>query len=191
MMYKNAIIIAGGKSSRMGKDKALLPFGTFDTLAEFQYERLNFFFSKVYISTKEDKFDFKAALIYDRYEESSPLVALLSIFETLDIASVFVLSVDAPFVGKKIIGYLSSHDKEDIDVIIAQSPSGEQPLCGFYKKSILPAAQTQYKKGNHKLTDLLNLVNTKRVAFEDDAPFANLNHSADYEAALKISLYQS
>lgn len=191
MMYKNAIIIAGGKSSRMGKDKALLPFGTFDTLAEFQYERLNFFFSKVYISTKEDKFDFKAALIYDRYEESSPLVALLSIFETLDIASVFVLSVDAPFVGKKIIGYLSSHDKEDIDVIIAQSPSGEQPLCGFYKKSILPAAQAQYKKDNHKLRDLLNIVNTKRVAFEDDAPFANLNHSADYEAALKISLYQS
>jgi len=190
MMYDNAIIIAGGKSSRMGRDKALLPFGAFNTLAEFQQLRLEELFSQVFISTKEDKFDFEAKYIYDRYEESSPLVAILSIFETLDVDSVFVLSVDTPFVGKEIIESLCTQDNDDIDVIIAESPSGEQPLCGFYKKSMLLVAQTQYKKGNHKLRDLLNLVNTKRVAFEDDVPFTNLNHPSDYEDALKVSLTQ-
>jgi len=191
MMYDNAIIIAGGKSSRMGKDKALLPFGAFDTLAEFQHARLKKLFSKVYLSTKEDKFDFEAKCIYDRYEESSPLVAILSIFETLNVESIFVLSVDAPFVGRDIIESLVTQDKDDIDVIIAKSPSGEQPLCGFYKKSILRAAQAQYKKGNHKLRDLLRIVNTKRVTFKDDTPFINLNHPSDYEDALKVSLNQT
>jgi len=191
MLHDNAVIIAGGKSSRMGKDKALLPFGNFDSLAQFQHSRLKKLFNQVYISTKENKFDFEVELIYDRYDDSSPLVALLSIFETLGVESVFVLSVDAPFVSEEVIAYLLKEDKKEIDVIIAKSPSGEQPLCGLYKKSILSAVQAQYKKGNHKLGDLLNLVNTKRLAFEADAPFANLNHPEEYESALKINFYQA
>jgi len=39
--FDTAIIFAGGKSSRMGRDKALLPFGGYDTLTEYQYRRLS------------------------------------------------------------------------------------------------------------------------------------------------------
>ena len=191
MTYENAIIIAGGKSSRMGEDKALLPFGKFDTLAQFQYEKLKKLFQEVYISTKENKFDFEAALIYDRYEESSPLVALLSVFETLDVESVFVLSVDVPFIDKEVIACLLEQESKDVDVIIAKSPSGEQPLCAFYKKSILPTAQLQYKNGNHKLVDLLKCVHTHSVIFTEDAPFFNLNHPEEYKKALGMSLTQA
>ena len=55
-----AVILAGGKSSRMQQDKALLPFGEVNSLAEFQYRRLSKIFSKVYISSKYNKFDFNA-----------------------------------------------------------------------------------------------------------------------------------
>ena len=185
MKYENAVIIAGGKSTRMGKDKALLPFGKCDTLTQFQYAKLEKFFSKVYISTKENKFHFESSLIYDKYEASSPLVAILSIFEALDVNSIFVLSVDTPFVNQKIIERIYMEDRDDIDIIIAKSPSGDQPLCGLYKKSILGHAYSQFKKGNHKLTDLLCLVNTKRVFFEEDNPFMNLNRPEDYKKALK------
>ena len=189
--YKNVVIMAGGKSSRMGEDKALLPFGKYKTLTQFQYNRLEKLFSHVYISTKENKFDFEVQCIYDNYEESSPLVALLSIFETLKVESVFILSVDAPFVDKKVIERIVLEDKEGVDVVIAKSPSGEQPLCGIYKKSILVEAQKQYKKKNHKLRDLLNLVNTVRVEFEEDRPFTNLNHPNEYSDAFKMSLIQA
>ncbi len=64
-MKLSAIILAGGKSGRMKKDKSLLPFNEYNTLAEFQYRRLSKIFSKVYISTKNNKFDFEA--IYIRY----------------------------------------------------------------------------------------------------------------------------
>ena len=183
---KTAVIFAGGKSSRMGKDKALLPFGNYTTLSEFQYEKLNTLFSKVYLSAKENKFDFDCSVITDRYDESSPLVGIISIFETLEVEEVFILSVDAPFVNQTVIEAMYKQDEGNNDVIVAQSPSGTQPLCGIYKRSILPLAYQQLEKNNHKLHDLLSLVKTLYVPFEEDKPFSNLNHPEEYREALQI-----
>ena len=55
------VILAGGKSSRMGRDKALLPFRGFDSMTEYQIDKFKNHFKKIYISTKNrDKFHFKA-----------------------------------------------------------------------------------------------------------------------------------
>ena len=180
-----AVIFAGGKSSRMGKDKSLLPFGSCPTLTEFQQAKLNTMFEKVYISAKEDKFDFDCMVIEDIYTENSPLVGIISIFETLKVEEVFILSVDAPFVQKETIERLLTYNQTSLDAIVAQSPSGIQPLCGLYKSSILPLAYTQLEKGNHKLGDLLRLANTLYVKFDEDTPFTNLNHPEEYQKALK------
>ena len=180
-----AIIFAGGKSSRMGEDKALLPFGNYPTLTEFQQAKLNTMFDRVYISAKENKFDFDCMVIEDIYKENSPLVGIISIFETLKVEEVFILSVDAPFVNKETIQKLLDHNQRSLDVIVAQSPSGVQPLCGLYKRSILPLAYAQLEKGNHRLGDLLNLANTLFLKFDEDAPFTNLNHPEEYQKALK------
>lgn len=180
-----AIIFAGGKSSRMGKDKALLPFADCNTLSEFQYNKLSSLFDKVYISSKEDKFDFEATVITDLYEESSPLVGIISLFETLDADEIFILSVDAPFVDEKVIKVLLKHTDEKFDAVIAQSPSGVQPLCGIYRRSILPLAQKHLKEGDHRLNNLLRKADTQFVSFEDDTLFTNLNHPHEYESALE------
>jgi molybdopterin-guanine dinucleotide biosynthesis protein A len=154
-----AIIFAGGKSSRMGQDKALLPFADCITLSEFQYNKLSTLFDKVYISSKENKFDFEITVVTDLYEESSPLVGIISLFETLDDDELFILSVDAPFVDEKVIEVLLKHTDKKFDAVIAQSPSGVQPLCGIYRRSILPLAQENRTKENHRLNDLLKKVN--------------------------------
>ena len=60
------VIFAGGKSSRMGEDKALLPFAEFNTLTEFQLTRLKKIFKTVYISCKDKTlFEFDANFIED------------------------------------------------------------------------------------------------------------------------------
>ena len=82
-LYNHAIIFAGGRSPRMGKDKALLPFGKQTTLTAYQYKKLKKVFRHVSISAKENKFNFDCQVIPDIYEECSPLVGLLSIFDTL------------------------------------------------------------------------------------------------------------
>jgi len=186
---KTAVIFAGGKSSRMGEDKALLPFGTYATLSEFQHQRLSKFFSKVYLCAKKDKFDFVCSVITDKYKETSPLVGIISIFETLKVEEVFILSVDAPFVNQTVIEAMYKEEQKESlesDVIVAKSPSGTQPLCGIYKRSILSLAYQQLEKNNHKLHDLLSIAKTLYVPFEEDKPFSNLNHPEEYQEALKI-----
>jgi molybdopterin-guanine dinucleotide biosynthesis protein A len=180
-----AVIFAGGKSSRMGKDKALLPFGSYPTLTEFQQTKLNSIFDKVYISAKENKFDFDCMVIEDKYTENSPLVGIISIFETLVAEEAFILSVDAPFVNNETIQRLLEHNQTPLDAVVAQSPNGVQPLCGIYKRSILPLAYAQLAKGNHRLGDLLRLANTLFVKFDEDTPFTNLNHPHEYKKALR------
>ena len=194
-LYSHAVIFAGGKSSRMGKDKALLPFGGESSLAEYQYKKLTKLFHTVSLSTKENKFDFNCPLILDTKKESSPLVGILSIFETLeDLDEIFILSVDAPFIDENIIRKIMEESRrlkmqnEVVDVIVAKSQNGIEPLCALYKKSILPLVQNHYTQGNHKLKNLLLEAHTKTVCFSEAKSFTNLNHPQEYEEALKINL---
>jgi len=180
-----AVIFAGGRSSRMGEDKALLPFGSEETLAGYQYKRLSTLFESVYLSSKNAKFPFDAPLIYDRYAESSPLVALISVFETLGRDEVFILGVDMPFVDSSVITTLHECRADGYDAVIAQSPQGIQPLCGFYRRSILPLAKAHLDAGHHKLQHLLNASNTHTVPITDDHAFVNLNTPQEYQASLK------
>ncbi len=181
-----AVILAGGKSSRMKKDKALLPFGGYTSLAEFQQRRLSKIFSKVYISSKNNKFDFDVDIIEDRYESSSPLVALVSIFEALDdIEEVFLLSVDAPFVEKGIINTLYKNNTSLDDVVVAQSNNGLEPLCAIYHRSCLIEAKKALEANRHKLHSLFEKLNVKIVKIDNKSAFINLNYPSEYKEAKK------
>jgi molybdopterin-guanine dinucleotide biosynthesis protein A len=179
-----AVIFAGGKSSRMGEDKSLLPFGGFGSMSAFQYAKLSKLFGDVYISSKVDKFDFDAPLLLDNYPQSSPLVGLVSIFEHLqDTQEVFILSVDAPFVDKDVINTLYRHAKR-CDATVAKSPSGTQPLCGIYRRGIVDQAKAFLANDNHRLNFLLKSSKTQFIEFDDDSKFMNLNHPHEYQKAL-------
>ncbi|MGW8168627.1 MAG: molybdenum cofactor guanylyltransferase MobA [Sulfurovaceae bacterium] len=187
-LFNTAVIFAGGKSSRMGSDKALLPFGGYGSLVQYQYEKLQKMFNTVYISAKEDKFDFSPPLIEDKYEQSSPLVGLVSTFETIGENEVFILSVDAPMIEIKIIEqlYKTALSHHDADVIIAQSPQGIEPLCGIYRRSIIPLANEFLELNNHKLVALLDKSKSVYHLFNSNEPFLNLNHPSEYEQAKEL-----
>ena len=184
--YPTAVLFAGGKSSRMGEDKTLLPFGGFTTLSEYQFRRLEKLFERVYISTKTAKFDFDAPLIFDRYPQSSPLVGLISLFESISEESCFILSADAPFVDETIIEKLYEESSDPgYDAVIAESPGGRQPLCGIYRRSILPYAKRLIAEDNHKLGALLKMAKSHFVHFSEESPFENINHPHEYRSALQ------
>ena len=181
-----AVIFAGGKSSRMGQDKATLPFGSYDTLAQYQYEKLKKIFKEVYIGSKTEKFDFDAPLILDRYAASSPMAGLVSAFETLEDAdALFVLSVDAPFVDEAVISTLLAADP-NADAVIARCCKKVQPLCGLYRRSCLPHAKAALEEDKHKMGILLEELDTYYVDFEETETFLNLNRPEEYEAALRL-----
>lgn len=184
------VLFAGGKSSRMGEDKALLPFGDFATLAEFQLHRLSQIFSHVYISTKtKTKFDFDASFIEDVASSSdtyAPTSGFVAAFEFLACDRFFAISVDAPFIDETIITKLIKSDKDNYDATIAKSNHGMEPMCGIYHRSLAPAFRDMLEKDNHKLGMILKNSNTNFVTFDTAQPFLNLNHPYEYQQALEL-----
>jgi molybdenum cofactor guanylyltransferase len=182
------VILAGGKSSRMGSDKALLPFGGFATLTQYQIHRLSPFFQSLHVSTKnKEKFDFQASFIEDisTYKESSPLVALLSILEKFE-TPVCVLSVDTPFVDAEVFETLFSHLDGTHDAIIASSPTCSHQLCAIYAPTLKSKITERLGRNEHKIRTLLAEVKTKYIDFTSDTPFLNLNLPEEYTKAKEL-----
>ena len=171
----------------MGRDKALLPFGGHSTLAQYQYERLREIFPKVSISTKTDKFPFRAPLIPDQAEESSPMIALASILKTIETEAVFILGVDLPFVDNAIIQKLlrAFAGHPEAEAVVPVTPAGTEPLCAIYTQAIRPKIETGIRAGNHRLQSLFEEGKTLWIPFEDTTPFANLNRPEEYEKAVR------
>ncbi|ADV45290.1 molybdenum cofactor guanylyltransferase MobA [Nitratifractor salsuginis] len=184
----DAVILAGGRSSRMGEDKALLPFGECSTLAEYQYRRLQALFPRVWLSSKEDKFPFQAPIIEDRGSVHSPLVALRSLLSRIPAEAAFILGVDLPFVDERVIETLKAqynrHPKAE--AVIPRSPRGVEPLCGIYTTALLPRIEAHLAAQNHKLQELLASEGVIEVPFESEEPFLNLNRPEDYKRALAL-----
>ena len=181
------VIIAGGRSSRMGSDKSLLPFGSFKTLTQYQLDKHKSNFDSLHVSCKtKDKFDFEANFIEDtkEFDEFSPLIALYSILKVFD-KPVCMLSVDTPFVNIEVYEKLFTY-KDDFDAVIARSPYGSHQLCAIYSPTILPTLKQQIETNNHKIRNMLDKVKTKYVDFDDDEIFTNLNKLEDYEKANKF-----
>ena len=188
MIDMHCVIFAGGKSSRMGEDKALLPFGGYSSLAEFQYERMKKIFLHVSISAKNfDKFSFVYKAIKDPKDITTfaPTAGFVALFDTLHVKRVFVLSVDSPFVDENIIQALIDADEESLDAVIAKTDQGIHPMCGIYHSSLHVRFQEMLQNDNHRLGKLLSESKTEYVYFEDEAPFANLNHPHEYQEALR------
>jgi molybdopterin-guanine dinucleotide biosynthesis protein A len=191
MLDMPCVIFAGGKSSRMGEDKALLPFSSFKTLTEFQYSRLRKIFKTVYISCKDkNKFNFDAAFIEDIKTDAvfAPTAGFVAVFKTLQTDAFFALSVDVPFVNETIIQELIQNDNTHVnaDATIAISSHGMEPMCGIYHRSLEAAFNTMLNEDNHKLGLLLKSSKTNFVRFDNEKAFLNLNHPHEYQEALTL-----
>lgn len=180
------ILFAGGKSSRMGQDKSLLPFGNYPSLAEFQYERLAKLFSNVYISAKSrEKFDFNPHVIEDPVQSDfAPSAGFVAVFEHLQSERIFVLGVDTPFIDRTIIQTLLDSDAPHYDAVIPRTLSGTHPMVGIYHRSLLGQLQRMLHEGDHRLGKLLSSVKIHYVPFSNEESFSNLNHPNEYEEAV-------
>ncbi|MCR4941934.1 MAG: molybdenum cofactor guanylyltransferase [Campylobacter sp.] len=175
---KNCVILAGGKSSRMGCDKALLPFGEVKTLTHFVYKKMSKIFSEVYVSAKNAKFYPPLPLISDESDEFSPMLAFAKILAKFD-ESVFIVAVDMPFVSYKCINELAKY-RDKYDAVIAKDSEFTHNLCGFFSPKMADTAKKMYEKNEHKISLLLEKFNVKKINFENKKQFANLNNKDDF-----------
>ena len=182
------IILAGGKSRRMGTDKALLPFRDFNTLVEFQYHKFKDFFDEVFISWKNEKVSFGAKSIFDAKSEiSAPILALSTIFHKLKSKYIIVVSVDTPFFGiNEIEKLLKAIENNDYDAVIPKTENGIEPLTAIYNRSILKKIDDMVDKKNYKLKTLIENIKPIFVEFKEQKPFTNLNYFKEYHSLKEV-----
>lgn len=171
----------------MGEDKSLLPFGGYNTLAEFQYRRLSPYFSKTYISSKSNKFDFDANIIYDIVSDvSSPMIALKSILSSVDSDFVFILPIDSPLITIKSINEIIINSINN-QITVAKTEKIHN-LCGVFSTNIHSEIDHFLLKNNHKINDLIFSLKYGIIGFLDEIEFSNINYKSEYNEIFKKSL---
>lgn len=179
------VILSGGKSSRMGEDKSLLPFSTSKTLIQYQYDRLKPYFRNIYISSKVDKFDFleKNFLILDENKDIfSPILALDTIFKKFENQKIFIITVDTPLVSIDSISKLIDASI-NYDICIAQTEKTHN-LCGVFSSNISLTIKTMIENDIHKIAYLIKKNKNKILKFPNNSEFLNINNKEEYEESL-------
>lgn len=176
-----AIVLAGGNSSRMGVDKALLPLRG-RPLIENVVERLRPHFRQVLIAANDkDKFAFlELDVVPDEVGGAGPLMALVSALRVSAHDVNFVVGCDMPAID---IGFVSMllREVEGYDCVVPVKDDARfEPLLAVYRRRILPAADAVLASGRRRMVHLLERCNVKYVALERNDWARNINTFDDY-----------
>lgn len=181
---QNCVILGGGKSSRMGQDKTLLPFGGFATLAHYQFDKYSKIFTNVYIACKNDKFDPPLPIITDKFSDYSPMQALHSVLSHFESGKIFIIATDMPFVKETTIKKLFDRS-QNVQICVAQDEFHTHNLCGFFDTNLAQTALRLHQEGIHKVRALFDQAKFCSVKFDGFSQFSNLNNPKDYDEAVK------
>jgi molybdopterin-guanine dinucleotide biosynthesis protein A len=188
-MQITGIILSGGKSTRMGTDKALIELNK-KTLLENAIEICQTVCGQIVISTDNldhQKFGFKT--IPDEFKDCGPLSGIYSCLKKTETEWNFVLSVDAAFVETAFIHELMKHTF-NYDAVVPSHKNGREPLIAMYKKSALPFIKSQLLLRNFKMHHLLdqisvNYFNSENWLKKNPRMFHNLNNPEDLQIISK------
>ncbi|MDQ7093173.1 molybdenum cofactor guanylyltransferase [Desulfosporosinus sp. PR] len=168
------VLLAGGKSSRMGKNKAFLELEG-QPLAERSVQVLKEVFSEVLISsnTPELYTDFNVPVIQDRIPDRGPLEGLCQGLAAASFATVFFVACDMPFLQKELIRFQFSWTPR-YDIVVPRLRTGLHPLHAFYNRRCLPHIKDNLEAGRLKIVDLYSVCSVGYVDDSDLAGFSDL-----------------
>ncbi len=176
MKVECAAILAGGQSSRMGTEKALLPIDNQPLIARIA-QILQPIFAAVCVVTNQSEIAVAAELpaISDRFENRGPLGgihAALSHFQ----APTFVVACDMPFLNSPFIEFLAENFEGD--ALVPLGEGGFEPLHAIYNSSCTPIFEN-YLQSEGKMPPF------RRVLAEIDARFVPLEIARSFDPTLK------
>jgi molybdopterin-guanine dinucleotide biosynthesis protein A len=164
-----AIILAGGESKRMGRDKAALPFDG-ETLLQRVIASVQPLFVRTLVSVREPRGDVALPLICDTQSDGGPLVGLASALEAATTPWVFVVACDMPFVAPALIEHLAGL-RAGHQAVIPKVHEHAQPLAAFYARACLPVLRQSLARGNKSIIGALKSLDVRYVGADELLPF--------------------
>ncbi len=183
-------ILAGGRSSRMGEDKAVLHLGG-RTLLERAIEKGRSVMPSVCLLGPAEKLEAYGSVVEDIFPNRGPLGAIHAALCHTGFSLNLMLAVDLPFVDAAFLKFLAAQAVESRAVVtVPRAGAGFQPLCAVYHRRFRDVAQSALERGQNKIDALFSSVETRVIAEAELGPFAlgaamfeNLNTRADLERA--------
>lgn len=189
-MKKTLVILAGGKSKRMGTNKALLKVGD-KTLLEHMVNIFKDKFDEIYLSVNEKgnfkDLDINVIEIEDIHKGIGPMGGFHAVFTTTGVDKFFACAVDTPFVMPSAAVEMMEQS-EDVDICaLLKEDEKTEPLFAVYNRSCLPEIEKMIESKHYRLRELFEKTNVKYIKKYDlNKSFANLNTREEYEEALNL-----
>ena len=188
-----AVILAGGKSSRFGSDKAFIKIEGAPLIRK-QIKILKNIFKKIIIVTNTPaKYKLKnVKVISDIIPGLGPLSGIHAGLSASDSFYNFVMACDMPFITLSLIRYIM-RNKNSYDIIIPKIDKKTHPLFGVYSKNCIPVIEKMLKQDKLNVSSLFIKVKSRFILKEEIEKFdtdlsslININTKEELEVAKKM-----
>jgi len=184
-----AFVLTGGRSSRIGTDKSLLPFRG-QILLERALQVAAAVAGKVVIVGPRERYATYGDVVEDIYPGCGPLAGIHAALSATQTDLNLVLSVDLPLMSAEFLRWFLEQARNTSDLIVVPDAlGGQQPLCAMYRRAVCVFAELALKDGDYKIGHLFSRVPTRyiseaemREAGFSPEIFRNINTAAEYEA---------
>ncbi len=195
-------ILAGGKSSRMGTNKAFLKIGN-QTFLERIAEELDGFGEKLLsVGTNCEWLESEAVqmekqgwkLISDIYPDHGPIGGIHAALKACQTDALFIATCDMPLIRvdlvEKLCRIIEDDQKYEYDAVIAVGEHGKvNPLCGVYRTSTISVFAKHILFENNRMMALLEKLNVKYVELETPEylkQLTNVNTEEEYRTMFRL-----
>jgi molybdopterin-guanine dinucleotide biosynthesis protein A len=190
------VLLAGGRSRRMGRDKRSIPVGD-TSLLEHILSRMRLICPQVIVVANDPEYfaSMDVKVVTDIYPGSS-LGGLYTGLYHSPAEVVFASACDLPFFNLDLARVLldSVHTR---DASLIETADGYEPLFACYRKTCLPWMRTHLEQGNYRIQDLILKLeahlNVRKIDIENlrhiadiDSAFVNVNRPGDLEQTVKM-----
>lgn len=189
----SAVVLVGGKSSRMGRPKALLPFDGEPLIVHVVRALKKMFAETVVVAAPDQELPILPAILArDEVAYQGPVSGIYHGLKTATKEVCFVTSCDAPFLNLQLIAHLLTQIS-DYDVVVPYWQERFQPLHAVYRTSVVPLLKNQLEHGELRPIFLYDKVRTRKIPEQEirrldseGLSLLNMNSPAEYDAALQL-----
>lgn len=192
-----SIVLAGGRSLRLGRNKSLETIGG-KSLIRWVIDRVAVLSTEIIISTAHGEeipgsSDVRVKTVADVYPGRGPLAGIHSGLIASSNSRAIVVSCDTPFLSVSLLEYMTKICSE-FDVVVPRIEMKTEPLCAVYSKNCLAPIQELLERNELQIIKLFCMVKVKYVdeykiksLDPDHLSFFNINSQADLDRARRLA----
>ena len=180
-MTRAGYVLVGGQSSRMGRNKALLPFRGEPLACSVAREVAVAAGSATLVGPPDQYRALGYPVIPDAFPGEGPLGGILTALRDASAEWVLIVACDMPQLSAGFLSQLLSAAESRQATVIPQGPSGRlEPLCGVWRASDLAAIEDAFARGIRKVAAALESLALAVYPVSEVAPFQNVNTPEDW-----------